>query len=131
MTAGSHGTTYGGNPLAMAVGNAVAEIIFADGFFEQVVQRGQYLRGKLQQLLQSFPNLYTEVRGEGLMLGLKCADSVNNRALIEVMHACGTISIPSGENTVRILPPLIISEQEIDQGIDRMRQASKKFLATN
>ncbi len=128
MTAGSHGSTYAGNPLAMAVGNAVLDIMLADDFMPQVRKLGDHLSYGLQKLMLEFPEVYIEHRGLGLIQGLQCAPAINNRALIETMHAAGVISIPSGENTVRILPPLIISETEIDEGIAAMKIATQKFM---
>jgi acetylornithine/N-succinyldiaminopimelate aminotransferase len=128
MTAGSHGTTYGGNPLAMAVGNAVLDVMFADGFMETVQARGKYMAEALQGLVAQFPKLYVEQRGLGLMQGIQCQPGVNNRELIDVMHHEGVISIPAGDNVVRVLPPLIISEAEIDEGITAMHHASQKFM---
>lgn len=130
MKAGSHGTTYGGNPMAMAVGNAVLDIMLADGFMDKVNQRAKHLAEGLQGLVAQFPKLYTEHRGLGLMQGVQCREGVDNRKLIEVMHGEGLISIPAGDNMVRILPPLIISEKEIDEGITAMHHASQKFMET-
>jgi len=128
MTAGSHGTTYGGNPLAMAVGNAVLDVMLADGFMETVSARGVYMAEALHGLIAQFPKLYREQRGMGLMQGVQCQSGIDNRALIDVMHHEGVISIPAGDNVVRILPPLIISEREIDEGITAMHHASQKFM---
>ncbi len=130
MKAGSHGTTCGGNPMAMAVGNAVLDIMLADGFMANVTKRAAYLAEGLQGLVAQFPKLFTEHRGLGLMQGVQCRPGVDNRKLIEAMHHEGVISIAAGDNMVRILPPLIISEQEIDEGITAMHQASQKFMAT-
>lgn len=129
MKLGSHGTTYGGNPMAMAVGNAVLDVMLADGFMEGVQKRADYLAESLQGLAAQFPKLYTEHRGKGMMQGVQCQPGIDNRKLIEVMHAEGVISIPAGDNVVRILPPLIISEKEIDEGVTAMHQASQKFMS--
>lgn len=130
MKAGSHGTTYGGNPLAMAVGNAVLDVMLADGFFEAVAQRAQRLAEGLQGLAAQFPKLYVQHRGLGMMQGVQCQPDVNVRKLIETMHHEGVISIPAGNNTVRVLPPLTILNERIDQGITAMHHASQKFMET-
>ncbi|HRJ12004.1 MAG TPA: aminotransferase class III-fold pyridoxal phosphate-dependent enzyme, partial [Alphaproteobacteria bacterium] len=130
MVAGTHGSTYGGNPLAMAVGNAVLDVMLADGFFADVERRAQHLAEGLQNLAAQFPKLYAVHRGLGMMQGVQCQPDIPVRKLIEVMHGEGVISIPAGNNTVRILPPLIISEKEIDEGITAMHHASQKFMET-
>jgi acetylornithine/N-succinyldiaminopimelate aminotransferase len=112
LTAGSHGSTFGGNPLAMAVANAVLDVVLAHGFLDRVVEMGALLRTRLDTLAHRFPGIIGEVRGTGLMLGLKCA--IPNRQLIERLHATGLLSVPAGDNVVRLLPPLIIGEAEID-----------------
>ena len=117
MIPGTHGTTYGGNPLAMAVGNAVLDVIMEPAFLPHVVKMGEVLDQELQGLTQKYPHLFTETRGLGLMRGLVCADGVNNRKIIEAMQDNGVISIPAGTNVVRFLPPLTITEQEIREGI--------------
>ena len=128
MTAGSHGTTYGGNPLAMAVGNAVLDVMLTDDFMKSIWARGIYMAEALHSLVAQFPELYIEQRGIGLMQGVQCQPGVNNRDLIDLMHREGVISIPAGDNVVRILPPLIISEREIDEGVTAMHHASQKFM---
>jgi len=130
MTAGSHGTTYGGNPLAMAVGNAVLDVMLADDFMETVCARGKHLAEGLQGLAAQFPKLYCEHRGIGLMQGVQCQTGIDNRKLIDVMHAAGVISIPAGDNVVRVFPPLVISNAEIGEGITLMHQASQEFMKT-
>jgi acetylornithine/N-succinyldiaminopimelate aminotransferase len=128
MAAGTHGSTYPGNPLAMAVSNAALDLLFADGFFDHVHEMGLYLAEQLQKLAAAFPKIYTEVRGQGLMRGIKCHDHILNRDVIEVMHQHHLLSIPGGENTVRTLPPLIITKAQIDEGIAIMHKASEKFM---
>lgn len=130
MTAGSHGTTYGGNPLAMAVGNAVLDVMLAPGFMDTVRARGKHLAEGLQGLAAQFPKLYREHRGIGLMQGVQCQPNVDNRKLIEIMHKAGVISIPAGDNVVRVFPPLIITDAEIDEGITAMHHASQEFMRT-
>ena len=115
MTAGSHGSTFGGNPLAMAVGNAVLDVVLEDGFLEQVAQSGLRLKQRLAALKDEHGEVIEEVRGQGLMLGLKC--KVPNTKLLEALRAEKMLTVQAGDNVVRLLPPLIIGEDEIDLAI--------------
>jgi acetylornithine/N-succinyldiaminopimelate aminotransferase len=122
MTAGSHGTTYGGNPLAMAVGNAVLDIVLADGFLEHVRQVASQMRQGLEGLKDAHPDLIEEVRGAGLMLGLKLRRS-EPAALIDALRAEHMLAVGAGDNVVRLLPPLVISEDEISEALARLDKA--------
>jgi acetylornithine/N-succinyldiaminopimelate aminotransferase len=115
MTAGSHGTTYGGNALAMAVGNAVLDILLADGFLDRVDATGQQLRRRLEQLVRRYPSVLEEVRGQGLLLGLKCVQPSGE--IIADLQAAGLLTVPANDNVIRVLPPLIIGEREIDEAM--------------
>jgi acetylornithine/N-succinyldiaminopimelate aminotransferase len=112
MTAGSHGSTFGGNPLAMAVGNAVLETVLEEGFLENVVQIGLRLKQRLAALKDEHDDIIEEVRGRGLMLGLKC--KVPNQTVLEALRAEKMLTVQAGDNVVRLLPPLIIGEDEIE-----------------
>jgi acetylornithine/N-succinyldiaminopimelate aminotransferase len=112
MTAGSHGSTFGGNPLAMAVGNAVLDVILEEGFLDNVAQMGLRLKQRLAALKDEHGDIIEEVRGQGLMLGLKC--KVPNVKLLEALRARKLLTVQAGDNVVRLLPPLIIGEDEID-----------------
>ncbi len=125
MTAGVHGTTFGGNPLAMAVGNAVLDVVLADGFLETVNQRGIRLKQKLARLADEFPDIIEEVRGVGLMMGLKC--KVPNSDVVEALFNEKMLTIPAGENVVRIIPPLIISDDDLDEAIGKIETACAKL----
>ncbi|MDY0882228.1 aspartate aminotransferase family protein [Dongia soli] len=109
---GNHGTTFGGNPLAMAVGNAVLDVMLAPGFMEHVVAMGDRLAGKLDDLIQRHPAVYAERRGKDLIQGLKC--HLPNTDLVEKLRGAGLLTVGAGDNVIRLLPPLIISETEID-----------------
>mgnify|MGYP000879395730 CR=1 FL=1 len=109
---GSHGSTFGGNPLAMAVGNAVLDVVDDPAFLEHVRVAAAALQGRLARLPTRFPGVIAEVRGMGLMLGLKCV--VPNRELVDGLFDGGLLSIPAGDNVVRLLPPLIIGEREVE-----------------
>ncbi len=117
LKVGNHGTTYGGNPLAMAVGNAVLDVIFADGFLEGVAKIGDALGDALEGLVKKYPDIFIEVRGQGLMRGIKCADGVDNRALKTKLETAGLLIAPAGDNVIRFLPPLIIEQSHIDEAM--------------
>ena len=122
MTAGTHGSTYGGNPLACAVGCAVMDIVADHAFLEDVNARAGFLRQKLEGLVASHPDVFESVRGSGLMLGLKC-----KVAPIEVVNAgydAHVITVPAADNVVRLLPPLNISEDDIAEAVNRLDAAA-------
>jgi acetylornithine/N-succinyldiaminopimelate aminotransferase len=115
MTAGSHGSTFGGSPLAMAVGNAVLDVILEDGFFETVDRNARVLWQKLVALVAKYPSVLEEVRGAGMILGLRCA--VTNTEMVDRLRQHGLLTVSAGDNVVRLLPPLIIGQSEIDEAI--------------
>jgi acetylornithine/N-succinyldiaminopimelate aminotransferase len=127
MTAGSHGTTFGGNPLAMAVGNAVLDVVLADGFLDTVARSGLLLKQKLAALRDRHPHVFQEIRGEGLMIGLKLG--VPNTDFAAAARDSHLLVIPAGDNIVRLLPPLIIGETEIDEAVRRLDAAASGFEA--
>ncbi|MCW5697088.1 MAG: aspartate aminotransferase family protein [Bauldia sp.] len=118
MTAGTHGSTFGGNPLAMAVGNAVLDVVLADGFLEHVRRIGLLLKQRLAAVVDGHPNVVDEVRGEGLLIGLHCVPP--NRDVLAALRDAGLIAVAAGDNVIRLLPPLIIGEAEVDQAIARL-----------
>jgi len=126
MAVGMHGSTFGGNPLATSVGNAVLDELLSPGFLENVEIRGKSLKNKLEDLASKFP-MIEEVRGKGLMLGIKV--KMNNQKFAEELSHCGLLTVGvTSDNVVRILPPLIITEEEIDEGIEILTQyLSEKF----
>lgn len=128
MTAGVHGTTFGGNPLAMAVGNAVLDVVLEDGFLDAVQQKGNAARQALASVVDEFPTVFEEVRGTGLMLGLKC--KMNNGAVAGAMRDEHLLSVPAGDNVVRLLPPLTVTEDDIRQAVERIRKAAAKLAAS-
>ncbi|QXX75632.1 aspartate aminotransferase family protein [Methylovirgula sp. HY1] len=125
MTLGSHGTTYGGNPLATAVGNAVLDIVLSDGFLDRSTRMGALLKEKLGELLEKHPGVIAEVRGEGLLLGLKL--HVTNTEFVAAALKQKLVIIPAADNVVRLLPPLIISEAEIADALRRLDAAAAHF----
>jgi acetylornithine/N-succinyldiaminopimelate aminotransferase len=122
LTAGTHGTTFGGNPLACAAANAVLDVILAPGFLASVQDRGAQLRAGLQALADDMPDLFSGVRGRGLMLGLACV--VPNAAFQKACVEEGVLTIAAGENVLRIVPPLVITQSDVAEGLARMRRAA-------
>jgi acetylornithine/N-succinyldiaminopimelate aminotransferase len=115
LTPGSHGSTFGGNPLAMAVANAVLDVMLADGFLDHVCSVSERLRAGLNALAGRFPEVISEVRGAGLMLGLKCA--IDNASLVEHLLKDGLLAVPAADNVVRLLPPLTIEESHAAEAL--------------
>jgi len=114
MVAGTHGSTYGGNPLAMAVGLASVNVIAEPAFLENVQAQGRVLHAALEGIVARHPKVFAEVRGVGLMLGLRCAEGVNNLTVVDALRQNGMLSVGAAENVIRLLPPLIIGQIEID-----------------
>jgi acetylornithine/N-succinyldiaminopimelate aminotransferase len=115
MQPGTHGSTFGGNPLACAVGSAVLEVVCADGFLDHVLEISGYFRQQLAALGDTYPHVFSEVRGKGLLTGLKCV--VPNMAVVEALRQHKLLSVGAGENTVRFLPPLIVTQDEIKYAV--------------
>jgi acetylornithine/N-succinyldiaminopimelate aminotransferase len=115
LVAGSHGSTFGGNPLAMAVAGSVLDVILEDGFLERVQAIAKGFRGRLETVAKAHPTVLTEVRGKGLMLGLKC--EVPNATLSAKLFENGLVTVVAGDNVVRILPPLIIDESHVEEAV--------------
>ncbi|MCB5198684.1 aspartate aminotransferase family protein [Loktanella sp. TSTF-M6] len=122
MTAGTHGSTYGGNPLGCAVGNAVMDIIADPAFLAEVNRKAGLLRQKLEGLVASHPDVFEGVRGAGLMLGLKC--KATNTDIVQAGYAQDILTVPAADNVIRLLPPLTITDDEIAQAIDRLDAAA-------
>lgn len=122
MTAGTHGSTYGGNPLACAVGCAVMDIVAEPSFLSEVKRKAGMLRQKLEGLVGSHPDVFEAVRGSGLMLGLKC--KAVNLDVVNAGYAQEVITIPAADNVIRLLPPLNITDDEIAQAIARLNAAA-------
>ena len=121
LTAGSHGSTFGGNPLAMAVANAVLDVVLADGFLDQVAGMGLRLKQRLAAIADEHDEIIEDVRGQGLMLGLKC--KVPNQKLLAALRAEKLLTVQAGDNVVRFLPPLIVTEAEIDEACAKLDAA--------
>jgi len=125
MTAGSHGSTFGGNPLAMAVANAVMDVMLAPGFMAHVQRMSLLLKQKLAGICDRHPSIVSEVRGEGLLVGLKAVIPAGD--LSNALRDEKLLTVAAGENVVRMLPPLIVSEAEIDEAVQRIERACAKL----
>ncbi len=121
MTAGTHGSTFGGNPLAMSAANATLDVMLAPGFFDHVKRIALLFKQRLAEIKDRYPALIAEVRGEGLLVGLRALIPAGE--LVDALRAEKMITVSAGDNVVRLLPPLIISEQEIAEGISRLDRA--------
>ncbi|MGB0695519.1 MAG: aspartate aminotransferase family protein [Rhodospirillaceae bacterium] len=120
---GSHGSTFGGNPLAMAAANAVLDVVLEEEFLTGVSSRGAVLLQALQHLADAHPTQIAEVRGEGMMIGIKIADPLTNGAVVGAFQAQGLLCVPAANNVVRLLPPLITTEDEIAIALTMMGAA--------
>ena len=125
MTAGSHGSTYGGNPLAMAAGNAVLDVILAPGFMENVQKVAGEFRTGLEDIVARYPTLYEDARGTGLMLGLKC--KIANGDVVAELMLNGLLSVPAGDNVVRFVPPLIITSDDAKAALTIIDASSREL----
>jgi len=121
MTPGTHGSTFGGNPLAMAAGNATLDVVTAPGFIERVQKIALLFKQRLAEIKDRHPSVIAEVRGEGLLLGLKC--NVPNGDLIDALRAEKLLSVAAGDNVARLVPPLIVSEAEVGEAMARLDRA--------
>jgi acetylornithine/N-succinyldiaminopimelate aminotransferase len=127
MTAGTHGSTYGGNPLATAVGSAVMDVVTADGFLDNVQKQALLLKQKLAALKDMYPEVIEDIRGSGLMMGIKC--KVANTAFVAAVIAEKMLVIGAGDNVVRLLPPLIVNETDISEAVTKLERACKALTA--
>ena len=127
MTSGVHGTTFGGNPLAMAVGNAVLDVVLEEGFLGEVSRKALLFKQGLAAVADEFPDVIEGIRGSGLLLGIKCR--VANTKLQAALRDEKMLSVTAGENVVRLLPPLIVSDEEIRDALDCIRTAASKLSA--
>ncbi len=125
MTAGVHGTTFGGNPLAMAVGNAVLDVVLEEGFLDEVARKALLFKQGLAAICDEFPEGIREIGGAGLMLGLKCA--MPNCTVNTALRRQHLLAVPAGENVIRLLPPLNVSDDEIRDALKRIRGAAAEL----
>lgn len=126
LASGSHGTTFGGNPLACAAANAVMDIVLAPGFLDKVDRVARHLWHALTQVVQDYPEIFAGVRGAGLLLGLQCI--VPNTLLNAALLAEGLLAVTAGDNVVRFAPPLIITEAQTAEAVEKIRRAAASCL---
>jgi acetylornithine/N-succinyldiaminopimelate aminotransferase len=125
MVIGTHGSTYGGNPLAMAAGGAVLDVVANDEFLERVTRMGERLRGALEQMIPNHDHLFEGVRGIGLMLGLKM--KTDSRAFVTYLRDHGLLTVAAGDNVMRVLPPLVIEEAHITEFVEKLSEAARRY----
>jgi acetylornithine/N-succinyldiaminopimelate aminotransferase len=126
MVPGTHGSTFGGNPLACAAGNAALDVILAPGFLADVERKGRKLRAGLEKIAQQYPQVFEDVRGLGLLIGMKCVLPQN-----EVQAACiaeGLLALTAGENVLRLAPPLVLTDSDIDEALAMLDRAARRCL---
>lgn len=121
MTAGVHGSTFGGNPLAMAVGNAVLDVVLEPGFLDHVRRMGLLARQRLAAVADAHPEVVEEIRGEGLLMGVRC--KVPNVDVVAALRDEKMLTVGAGDNVVRLIPPLVVSEEEIGEAVARIDRA--------
>ena len=127
MAAGTHGSTFGGNPLACAVANAVLDVMLEEGFLARVAELGQILHGRLLAIAEQHPQVVAEVRGRGLLAGVRLHRG--SAELIKALHGLGLVTVPAAEEVVRLFPPLTITPDELAQGCDLFAQGCREFAA--
>lgn len=127
MTAGSHGSTYGGNPLAMAAGNAVLDIVLAPGFLDGVQKAADQLKSGLEDIARKHASVFEAARGTGLILGLKCVDGVVNGDVVKALIGNGLLSVPAGDNVVRFVPPLVVTAEDIAEALSIIEKTSAEI----
>jgi acetylornithine/N-succinyldiaminopimelate aminotransferase len=125
MVIGTHGSTYGGNPLAMAAGMAVLDVVATPEFLQQVRDTGARLRSALEQMIPNHDHLFDHVRGLGLMLGIKM--KTDSRAFVGYLRTRGILTVAAGDNVVRVLPPLIIDDADIRAFVDGLSAAAADY----
>ncbi len=129
MTAGTHGTTFGGNPLAMAVGNAVLDIVLEEGFLEEIQRKSLLFKQKLASIADQYPSVFDKVRGQGFLLGLKCVPP--NIEVSASLRDEKLLAVPAGDNVIRLLPPLIASEEDISAAAEKIERAASNLANNN
>ena len=125
MTTGTHGSTFGGNPLAMAVGNAVLDIIFEKDFLKNVKKKGEYFYSELNKIKNKYPKIIAEIRGLGLMIGLKTI--VDNTEFMKNLMNHKMLTVKAEESVIRLFPPLIVSNRELDEAVNKIEKVCKEM----
>ncbi|MDG2033896.1 MAG: aminotransferase class III-fold pyridoxal phosphate-dependent enzyme, partial [Rhodospirillales bacterium] len=117
MVAGTHGSTFGGNPVAMAAANAVLDVILEDGFLEHVVEMGAVLRNGLEATAAKHADKIIDVRGLGLLMGIEISEDIVNGNVVKALEAQGLLTVGAGSNVIRFIPPLIVEESHITDAL--------------
>jgi acetylornithine/N-succinyldiaminopimelate aminotransferase len=125
MVVGTHGSTYGGNPLAMAAGQAVLDVVANEEFLAHVTRMGERLRGALEQMIPNHDHLFESVRGMGLMLGLRM--KTDSRAFVTYLREQGLLTVAAGDNVMRVLPPLVIEDAHVAEFVERLSEAARRY----
>ena len=125
MVIGTHGSTYGGNPLACAAGQAVLDVVANDAFLAHVTRMGERLRGALEQMIPNHDHLFESVRGMGLLLGIKMKS--DSRAFVTHLRNHGLLTVSAGDNVLRILPPLVIEDAHIAEFVEKLSEAARQY----
>jgi acetylornithine/N-succinyldiaminopimelate aminotransferase len=126
LTPGTHGTTFGGNPLACAAGNAVLDVVLSPGFLDEVVRKAARLRAGMQKIADEFPTVFEELRGTGLLSGFKCV--IPNGDVSNAFAAEGLLVVGAGENVVRLIPPLVVTDADIDAALEMIRRGAQRCV---
>jgi acetylornithine/N-succinyldiaminopimelate aminotransferase len=127
MVAGTHGSTFGGNPMAVAAGNAVLDVMLEPGFFDGVQRVARLLWGKLEGLVAAHPKLFSELRGSGHLLGIRCQPELTAGDFVAKLRAEGLICLTAGDNVLRILPPLVVTEREVGEAMAILEKVAREW----
>jgi acetylornithine/N-succinyldiaminopimelate aminotransferase len=125
MVIGTHGSTYGGGPLACAAGQAVLDVIANEDFLAHVTRMGERLRGALEQMIPNHDHLFESVRGMGLMLGIRM--KTDSRAFVNYLRELGLLTVAAGDNVMRVLPPLVIEDAHVTEFVERLSEAARQY----
>jgi acetylornithine/N-succinyldiaminopimelate aminotransferase len=125
MVIGTHGSTFGGNPLAMAAGQAVFDVVLEPGFLDHVTRMGERLRGALEQMIPNHDHLFESVRGLGLMLGIRMKS--DSRAFVSYLREQGLLTVAAGDNVLRVLPPLVVEDEHVAEFVERLSEAARHY----
>ena len=127
MVPGTHGSTFGGNPLAVAAGNAVMDTMLEPGFFDSVQKKSRLFSEGLETLVAAYPKLFAELRGSGLLLGIRCQQGLTAGDFVAALRANGLLALTAGENVLRLLPPLVVGEREIEEGLGILNKVAREW----
>src|SRR5437588_4480226 len=127
MTTGTHGSTVAGNPLAMAAAGALLDVLLSEGFLDHVRRTSLLLKQKLAAIKDRYPDVIAEIRGEGLLMGMRAV--VPSATIVDELRAEKMITVAAGDNVVRLLPPLIVSEEEVADAVNRIERACSRIAA--